>query len=377
MYRICLLIIVFAFAKALTAQTPQENTSIATLDVSYLYGSILQHNPDILHLITGHPTGFLASYNRKTFGEEEWQSRFNYPDWGVSMAYQDLKNEFLGEAVSLYGHYNFHFFNRNVQLRIGQGFAYMTNPYDLENNPRNNAYGTRITSSTYLNAVYRKEQIIGGLGLHAGVSIIHYSNASVRTPNNSTNTWLFNAGVNYTLNVSQIPAYKKWKRRPYSEPISLNAVARLGFNQSDYRGSGQYPFYDFSFYTDKRINLKSSLHAGTELFMGNFLKEYRDYQAASFPESGLSGDEDFKRVGIFIGHELLLNKTSLVSQLGYYAYWPIAYESRIYNRLGLQRRLSEHLFASLILKSHGAKAEGVSLGIGYRLNSFKEHNAWD
>lgn len=372
MYKSYLILIVFAFAKAVTAQSQEEPAKVATLDVSYLYGSILQHNPDISHLITGHPTGFLLSYNRKTFGEEEWQSRFNYPDLGLSMAYQDLNNEFLGEAIGLYGHYNFHFFNRNLQFRIGQGFAYMTNPFDLETNPRNNAYGTRITSSTYLNAVYRKENIAGNLGAHAGVSIIHYSNANVRAPNNSTNSWLFNVGLNYTLNGDQTPEFKTWERRPYSEPISVNAIARLGFNESDYRGSGQYPFYDFSIYADKRINLKSSLHAGTELFVGTFLKEYRDYQAASFPESGLTGEEDFRRVGVFVGHELHLNKTSVLTQFGYYAYWPIEFESRIYNRIGLQRRLSDHVFASMTVKSHGAKAEGVSLGIGYRLDAFKD-----
>jgi hypothetical protein len=35
--------------------------------------------------------------------------------------------------------------------------------------------------------------------------------------------------------------------------------------------------------------------------------------------------------------------------------------------MGLQRRLNDRIFASLTLKSHGAAAEGVSLGIGYRL----------
>ncbi|GAK88645.1 hypothetical protein JCM19297_3158 [Nonlabens ulvanivorans] len=48
-------------------------------------------------------------------------------------------------------------------------------------------------------------------------------------------------------------------------------------------------------------------------------------------------------------------------------YRPIEFETANYNRIGLKRRLNENLFASLTLKSHGAAAEGVSLGIGYRL----------
>lgn len=358
---------ILAFAKAVTAQTTEAFPKVATLDASFLYGSILEHNPDIAHLITDHPTGILLSYNRKTFGEEEWQSRFGFPDWGFSAAYQDMKTYELGEAYSAYAHYNFHFFNRNFQLRIGQGLAYVTKPFDEIENPRNNAYGSTITSTTYLNAVYRKENITKGLGFHAGATIIHYSNANVRAPNNSTNTWFFQAGLNYTLNKDNIPEFKIWEKRKYSEPIHYNFVARMGFNESDYRGSGQYPFYNFSFYADKRINIKSSLNAGTEVFISEFLKEYRDYQANSFPEEGITGDENYQRVGVFIGHELHLGKTSVLTQFGYYVYWPIPFESRIYNRMGLQRRLNDHVFASLTLKSHGAAAEGVSLGIGYRL----------
>ncbi|AZQ43558.1 acyloxyacyl hydrolase [Nonlabens ponticola] len=367
------------FAKAGFSQSNSNSTSndknldkIFTIDASYLYGTILQHNPDISHLITDHPTAILLSYNRKTYGGQEWQSRYNFPDYGFSFAYQDMKNRFLGEAYGAYAHYNFYFFNRNMQFRVGQGISYMTRPFDVDSNPQNNAYGTRLTSSTYLLGNYRKENLFHGFGFQVGASIIHYSNANVRAPNNSTNTWLFNAGVNYTFNHEEIPEYKIWPKRKYTEPIGLTAVARLGFNESDYRGSGQYPFYDFSVYLDKRINIKSSLHAGLELFIAEFLKEYRDYRVNSFPEDDIDGDENFQRAGIFVGHELHLGKTSLLSQLGYYYYQPIPFESRFYNRLGLQRRLTDNIFASVTVKAHGAKAEGVSLGIGYRFeNIFK------
>ncbi len=366
-----LVFVVLAFAKAVTSQNTEETPSVFTVDASLMHGTILEHNPDIAHLITDHPKGFLFSYNRKTFGEEEWQARYGYPDWGVSVAYQDMKNFFLGEAYSAYAHFNFYFLKRNLQFRIGQGLGYMTKPFDAVDNPRNNAYGTRFTSSTFLLANYRKENIYHGLGFQAGFNIIHYSNANVRAPNNSTNTWFFNAGLNYTFNHEDMPEFKIWEKKAYSEPLHFNVVGRLGFNESDFRGSGQYPFYDFSFYADKRINIKSSLQLGTEVFFAEFLKEYRDYLANSFPEEGLTGDENYQRVSVFVGHELHLGKTSLLTQLGYYLYWPIDFETRIYNRIGLQRRITDKVFASLTVHSHGAAAEGVSLGVGYRFKGFK------
>jgi hypothetical protein len=42
-----------------------------------------------------------------------------------------------------------------------------------------------------------------------------------------------------------------------------------------------------------------SIHAGTELFVGTFFKEYRDYQAASFPESA-NWRRRFQRVDVFV-----------------------------------------------------------------------------
>ena len=39
--------------------TPQKYD----LDFNYFYGNIVEHNKDIGHLITGHPQGFIFSYN--------------------------------------------------------------------------------------------------------------------------------------------------------------------------------------------------------------------------------------------------------------------------------------------------------------------------
>jgi len=309
----------------------------------------------------------MAFYNHQTCGEKEWQARYNYPDWGVGVAYQDMKNLYLGEAYSAHAFFNFYFFRRYLQVKIAQGLGYMTRPFDPVTNFRNNAYGSRITSSTLLGAHLRKENIWQGLGAHAGFTIIHYSNANARAPNNSTNTWLFSAGINYSLDQIEDPERKKWERKSYREPLAYNFVGRIGRNESDIRGSGRFNFYNLSFYVDKRINVKSSIQLGTEVFISEFLKEYRDFFANSRPEEGITGDEAYQRVGVFVGHELHLGKTSFLAQVGYYVFYPIPFESRVYNRLGLQRRIFDDYFLSVTVKSHGASAEGVSLGVGYRL----------
>ena len=339
-----------------------------TVDANQFYGSVLLHNPDISHLITNHPGGLILGLNRKTYGSQEWEALYNYPDYGASFIYQDMNNETLGRNFGLYAHYNFYFLKRNVQFRIGQGVAYTTNPYDRETNFRNNAYGSDFLSSTYLMLNYHKENIFKGLGFKAGISVIHYSNANFRAPNTSTNTFALNAGLVYDLDGGMELEYvDKPEKVKIQEPVKYNLVLRGGINESDDIGSGQYGFVILSGYADKRLGRKSAIQLGTDVFFSNFLKELIRFQSVAFPENDVSEDTDFKRVGVFLGHELFINRMSLITQLGYYVYYPFDFEGKVYNRVGLKRYFGDNMFGSITLKSHGAAAEAVEFGIGIRL----------
>lgn len=361
-------LIVFVFLYSLFSFSQEDiEAKKYTIDASQFYGTILRHNPDVTHLINSHPGGLLLSVNKKTFGFNDWEQRYNYPELGYSFIYQNFNNGVLGSNYSLYTHLNFYFFKRNMQFRVAQGIAYATNPYDKETNFRNNAFGSTILSSTYLMLNYNKENIISGLGFKAGVSFIHYSNANIKAPNTSVNTLAFNVGLLYDLNESNKVEYIKTEQKRITEPVRYNLAFRTGINESDIIGSGQYPFYIFSGYADKRLGSLSAIQLGADVYFSNFLKELIDYSAIAFPEGGNSGDDDYRRVGVFVGHELFINKMSITSQLGYYVYYPFNFEGRVYNRLGMKRYFGDNIFGELSLKSHGAKAEALEFGIGIRL----------
>lgn len=352
------------FAVALSAQKPKTNSYV---DINYFTGSIALHNNDILGLITGHPEGVILSWNKKTFGNEAWEQRYNYPDYGASFIYQSLKNENLGNNFGFYAHYNFYFLKRNLMLRVGQGIAHTSNPYDRIDNPKNIAFGTRLLSSTYLMLNYKKERLFNHFGFQAGVSLVHYSNANVKAPNTSINSIALNAGLTYNLDDEASEYIVNSDSEKFTEPIKYNFAFRTGINQSDIVGSGQYPFYILSAYADKRINHKSAIQIGADVFLSNFLKELIEFQSVAYPELNVNGDEDFKRVGVFVGHELFINRMSIETQLGYYIYYPFDFEGRTYIRVGLKRYFGEKFFGAITLKSHGAKAEAVEFGLGVRL----------
>lgn len=356
-------VVVFLFTSVLLAQTKTHDV----VEANIFSGNIALHNNDILHLISGHPSGFIASWNRKTFGEKEWQQRYNYPDWGLTFTFQDFKNESLGYNYGLYAHYNFYAFKRHLAFKIAQGLAYTTQPYNRVSNSRNVAFGSSLLSTTMAMVNYKKERLFGRFGFQTGVSLIHYSNANVKAPNTSVNTVAFNVGLNYNF-TNEDPEYEyTLTGERFTEPIRFNLVFRAGVNESDVVGSGQFPFYIFSAYADKRLGHVSAIQLGVDVFFSQFLKELIYYQSVAFPDTGVTGEEDYKRVGLFVGHELFINRLSLITQLGYYVYYPYDFEGRTYFRLGLKGYIYKSMFAAISLKSHGAKAEAVEFGIGVRL----------
>ncbi|MDW5287461.1 acyloxyacyl hydrolase [Formosa sp. PL04] len=345
----------------------QEATKSSYVDVNYFRGNIALHNNYILHLIEGHPEGVVVSWNRKTFGNKEWEGIYNYPDYGASFSYQNLKNEVLGDNYALYGHYNFYFLKRNVMLRIGTGLAYNTNPYDKYDNYKNVAFGSTILSATYLMLNYKRERIFDRFGLQAGLSLFHYSNANVVAPNTSVNTVTFNVGVTYDLEEEDPEFIHSSVSENFTQPIKFNIVFRTGVNESDIIGMGQSPFYVISAYADKRLSRKSGLQLGADMFFSTFLKDLIAYNSVAFPERNIDPDTDYKRVGMFVGYELYINKMSVETQVGYYVYYPYDFEGRTYFRIGLKRYFGKKMFGAITLKTHGAKAECVEFGVGIRL----------
>ncbi|WP_062056197.1 acyloxyacyl hydrolase [Aquimarina longa] len=344
-----------------------ESKAKYTLDVTNFYGTILKHNPDISHLITGHPSGVILSFQRKTFGKETWERLYNSPDYGVSFMYQDMDNDVLGEHMGLFVHYNFYFLKRYLQFRIGQGIGYSNNPYDQDTNYRNVAHGTHLSSATYALLNLKKDNIFKGLGLQAGLGVVHYSNGNSKAPNKSTNTLFLNAGITYALD-QENPEYitKEKNAHKGGEPIGYGFIFRSGVNESDVVGSGRFPFYTFAAFADKRLNKKSALQLGGELFLSKALERYIDFRATGKFNDGTTGDEDSKRVGVFFGHELRVNRISVLTQLGYYVYYPYDFEGQLYLRAGAQYYITKNIFGSLTVRSHAAKAEAMEFSVGYR-----------
>ncbi|EAZ96819.1 hypothetical protein FBBAL38_05330 [Flavobacteria bacterium BAL38] len=351
--------------------TFSQEKAATYLDVQLFRGNIYKHTDYIGHLITGHPDGFMLSYNWKTFGKKEWQQVYNYPDYGISFHYLDFKNNYLGYNVALGLHYNFYFFNRNLMLRISQGIGMTSHPYDKETNNKNNAFGTKFMDNNYFLLQYKKENIFDKIGFQAGFMLTHFSNGRFKAPNSGINTIAFNVGLNYNFSdkqefiVDSLPS-----KETYKEKIKYNIALRTGISEGPIPHLGQRQFYHIGFYADKRIGRKSALQVGTDVFFSRYLQDYIKFVSVAYPEGHKNyadSNTDYKRVGVFIGHELFINKLSIETQLGYYVYKPFDYETDIYQRVGAKYYIYKNIFTGVGLKTHGGRAEAIEATVGIRL----------
>jgi hypothetical protein len=343
----------------------QESSSI---QLDYFYGNIIDHSPELKPIIQSHPSGILFSWNKKTTENTEFNNTYNFPDFGYSFSYENFNNESLGKVYSGYAHYNFYLNNRNaknqIKLTTAFGLGYNTNPFDKDTNNKNWAIGSNFLASAYLKLNYQRKYLFDKFGVNAGLMLIHYSNASFKAPNLGINTVALNVGVNYNFEENETAPERNIDNSKVNSPITYNAIFRTGFNESRINGSGRRPFYTLSFSADKKLSYKSTVSAGTDVFLATFMKDYIKHEN-SINETP---DEtaDWKRVGIFVGHELNMEKFSVLTQVGYHVYSPYKYVSGIYERFGFRKRFNEHLFADLSLKINLFRAEGLEFGVGYR-----------
>jgi hypothetical protein len=256
-------------------------------------------------------------------------------------------------------------------FRISQGIGITSNPYDKETNNKNNAFGTKIMDNAYLLLQYNKENIIDRIGLQAGFMLTHFSNGRFKAPNSGINTIAFNVGLNYNLEENQeITVDSMPSSTTFKERFKYNIAFRTGVSEGPVPHIGQRQFYHVGLYADKRIGRKSALQLGTDIFFSRYLEDYVKFVSVAFPkehESYTNVNTDYKRIGLFVGHELFINKLSIEMQLGYYIYKPFDYEIDVYQRISAKYYLYKNIFTGLGLKTHGGRAEAIEATIGVRL----------
>ena len=362
------LIFVFFILFTLQGFSQTETGKYNNIQADFFFGRPIEHDKKLKDAIEGNSYGVLFSFNKINQKNNKFNKLYNYPERGFSFLYQNFNSSVLGEVYGGYRHYNYNLSsspNNNLKLITGFGVGYATKSYDAITNNKNHAIGSKFLASAYLKLqffqLFKKEK----LSINTGVSLIHFSNVALKNPNLGINTVNLNLGINYLLEPVKTTALKeKLTITEIDKKLYFNLILRGGYNESLEIDSGLFPFYTVTFYGSKTINNYSDITFGTDYFKSEFLKNH--IKNINIEEGKNYNENDYSRIGIFVGHELIQNNFSFVSQIGYTIYYPFPYVSRIYERFGFKYKLSKHLFSEVTMKINLFRAEALEFGIGYK-----------
>jgi hypothetical protein len=315
------------------------------------------------HLSQGIAKGGEIYINKNTYGHQVWERVFKYPDVGIALSFYDYGSDYLGQSIGALFYVNFYIFKKSNWegiFKLGTGLGYHTNPYDKETNNQNVAIGSTISQSM---------QMRGGINYKIGprwklttaLTLSHFSLAAMTQPNKGINIVTLNAGANYRINDNipeKIPRDEDYR---WSTRIKYNINVNYGLKEIPPIGGPKYPTYVLSFYIDRQISKTNVLNLGIEGFNNTALKE--EMKQSDLDPEGI----DNKRIGILIGHELKLNRLSLLTHFGVYVYRPYKTDKAVYQRLALKFYITDNLYLHYGFITHFAKADHPEWGIGITL----------
>jgi hypothetical protein len=319
-------------------------------------GRLVPHHPEMKNL-AGPVTFLNARLGLKTMGKKEWQRVYNYPEIGIGISHNYLTKSFLGNPSALYSFMDLPLLPESkLKLRMGLliGFAWGFHPY-CEQNQENIVIGSECAAyaSINFNSSFR---ICSDFDILFSVGGYHYSNGNLTKPNKGINMLGAETGLRYTVPGS---GTKKNMEPVLNKKKGSSLMVFLARGQKKEITSGQYysvGSVSTGYY--RTISHTGRLNAGFDMFYDEGVLAYT--QKEKVPGNVLA-------FGLFGGHELTIDKFSVVAQVGIYLKNPHPNDPFYYERLGIRYTIAGRIIPSLSLIAHGLKIDFVEWGLGFVL----------
>ena len=360
------------------------------------YGFFYHHHFE-MERFNKHYPAFEVSLYQNTYGKEEWEALYNYPYIGVTF-YQSNQGGFeeLGQVYALYPFINYPL-NRNeasqLTFKLGIGLAYLTNHFDPYENYYNFSIGSHLNACANLSFEYR-QRITRRLMTVASVGLTHFSNGSTKQPNYGLNTISGALGVAYYLRKPRInltPASRP-KRYPFEfdkkKWLCFDLDYGIGFkNVSQTLGGDSdlyYTVHDFSVYflgqftrsSRAGLCLSTVLDYSDQTLPGRYVDEEGIHVKQFDMEGHLTNVALIKpyqmtKLNLSLCYAMTMNRLSYYFEFG----WHLKYneftdlsKGKVFQKFSFRLQLYDNLFAHLSLVTHIARADYVTIGLGYRIN---------
>lgn len=330
------------------------------------HGAVYPHHSSIRYDLNSNLSGMELGLTTDTYGKSVYDRLWRFPRYGVGYLFTGLGNsEIYGKAHAAFLYIDIPFSLEEKAFRssyqICAGMAYLTECFDVVENPLNMAISTRLNIyvSFRLNAGFA---ISKQSELFMGLSLSHFSNGKFGTPNFGINTGAVKIGYRYNL----LPARFSRLNSPDLPFFRLHTVELFlsGGAKTDDQLSGKlYPVSTFAGEYKYAFCRRYAAGLGIDLF----------YDAALGPNKEAMGDErsttaDLFQMGIHFALYSRVNRLHVFGNLGMYTIADFYKYSRFYARIGFRYDITDKIMLSLAIKSHYAIADYLEWGVGYRFS---------
>jgi len=227
----------------------------------------LPHRPEINEIIEGHTQAYELSFYHSTMGKKKWQQLYHYPKVGISALAINLGNEKeIGMGYGVFPFIEIPLNQRKVnwRLKLGYGLGYIEKPFDRKTNYKEIAIGSHINAIVHANMMW-SFKIVEVLSTSAGISLIHFSNASFSKPNLGINVASLNAGISYNFGANQEPIVNTYEDRPHIWNKQL--MVGFGLKEIPPVDGPKYVVSSYSFNLIKTRAEKSSYGFGADVVL--------------------------------------------------------------------------------------------------------------
>ncbi len=361
------LLILFLLVFATLSLKAQCSTKSGyTLTSKFHYGFIWNFSEEVSHLSNQHFPAIEINLSKQTRGGKPWQTEYKYPQVSYSLFYFIFdSNKPVGNSLVLLihsGKYIYKAKRSNLQWKLGGGMAYVEKRYDVESNFKNNVISQRINFALngQLNFNY---QLCSKVLLNAGMGLMHISNGAMERPNFGINLPTIHVGVGFNLSNVENEYRRDSSSVAHQRKTYFHISPFIGFKEVYPVNGPKYLLGGMNVYSERRMNHKSGLNVGLDFSYDHSKKSEILMDTIAVRNIAINRSQ----AAIIVGHELYLNRLSLITQMGVYVFDPTHINKPFYQKVGLKYYFSEKIFIGVAMKMHLGIADWIEWGGGLRL----------
>jgi hypothetical protein len=325
------------------------------------YGFLIKHSVKVGHLQT-RPIATTLYFNKYHLGNETWIKKFHHPKTSFALTYFDFQNPVIGKTVALTSNFLFPLYIKNknhIELKMGTGVVYSTNPFDIQNNFTNNVLSNRWSCVMQMGLFYNYA-IDKHWQIKTALQLTHYSNGAYKLPNAGVNVMTASIGTSYTFYPENI-IYAPKMDIDFSKKWYLQIALSGSLIEAEVNQPYKHKVINVGIYTGRDLSQTHRLLGGVDISWNDGIK----YQIEKkYTDS--SSKPDYRRVSIVIGDEINFGKMSFNIHFGTYLYkkFENIADMPVYQRYGLKYYWHKNIWTGVSLKTHLATAESIELTLG-------------